>query len=276
MVLEKSRLMGGFMKNRTYILLALCVFVLSFLPAIGAPVTAQDGGTTERVSVASDGTQGNGNPGSFTISADGRYVAFDSWASNLVSGDTNGRTDVFVHDRQTGQTTCVSVAYDGTLGNGDSISPSISADGRYVAFDSGANNLVSGDTNGTSDIFVHDRLTGLTSLVSVASDGTQGNSSTMSLSISADGRYVAFESWASNLVSGDTNSTVTSSSATGKRARPAWYRWPRMAPRETAAHTTPPSPPTGVMWHLNRGLATWSAAIQRGRTTFSSTTGRRA
>jgi Tol biopolymer transport system component len=167
-------------------------------------------GQTTRVSVASDGTQGNDGSNSISISADGRYVAFRSHASNLVSGDTNGTGDVFVHDRQTGQTTRVSVASDGTQGNGLSSynsSPSISADGRYVAFNSEASNLVSGDTNGTTDVFLHDRQTGQTTRVSVASDGTQGNSPAYRPSISADGRYVAFESYASNLVSGDTNST---------------------------------------------------------------------
>jgi len=163
-------------------------------------------GQTTRVSVASDGSQGNSDSYYPSISANGRYVAFRSDASNLVSGDTNDERDVFVHDRQTGQTTRVSIASDGSQGNSDSWSPSISADGRYVAFQSGASNLVSGDTNGRCDIFVHDRQTGQTARVSMASDGTQGNSDSFYPSISADGRYVVFQSWASNLVSGDTNS----------------------------------------------------------------------
>jgi Tol biopolymer transport system component len=148
----------------------------------------------------------------------GRYVAFQSEASNLVSGDTNNFcdtdydgvyddncSDVFVHDRQTGETTRVSVASDGGQGNGGSYSPSISADGYHVAFYSGASNLVGGDTNGWWDIFVHDRQTGEITRVSVASNGTQGDSWSSSPSISADGRYVTFDSIASNLVSGDTN-----------------------------------------------------------------------
>jgi hypothetical protein len=106
------------------------------------------------VSVASDGAEGNGHSEFASISADGRYVAFLSWASNLVPGDTNGTVDVFVHDRLTGQTTRVSVASDGTEGNGASWRPSLSADGRYVAFASEASNLVPGDTNDKSDIFV--------------------------------------------------------------------------------------------------------------------------
>ncbi len=120
--------------------------------------TPQQGtGTTERVSVASDGTQGNSESFWSSISADGRYVAFHSDATNLVSGDTNGDVDVLVHDRQTGQTTRISVASDGSQGNGDSGYAFISADGRYVAFTSDASNLVSGDTNGYYDVFVHER-----------------------------------------------------------------------------------------------------------------------
>jgi Tol biopolymer transport system component len=163
--------------------------------------------TTRRVSLATDGTQGNYNSNSPSISADGRYVAFYSFASNLVSGDTNGPGDIFVRDLLTNTTRRVSVATDGTQGNSVSYSPSISADGRYVAFNSSASNLVSGDTNGSSDIFVRDLLTNTTRRVSLATDATQGNGFSYYPSISADGRYVAFESYASNLVSGDTNGT---------------------------------------------------------------------
>jgi Tol biopolymer transport system component len=182
----------------------LLLLALILTPA--GSVRATPGNTT-RVSVASDGTQANG--GSFTpsISADGRYVAFASIAVNLVSGDTNGVQDIFVHDRQTGQTTRVSVASGGAQANGPSYDPSISADGRYVAFASLATNLVSGDTNNTGDIFVHDRQTGQTTRVSVATGGGQANGNSSNPSISADGRYIAFDSNASNLVSGDTNNT---------------------------------------------------------------------
>ena len=110
-----------------------------------------------------------------SISADGRYVAFHSDASNLVPGDTNGMSDIFVYDRQTDTIERVSVAANGTQGNGHSTSPSISADGRYVAFYSNASNLVPGDTNGTSDVFVYDRQTDTIERVSLAADGTQGN-----------------------------------------------------------------------------------------------------
>ena len=162
-------------------------------------------GETMRVSVASDGTQGNSMSDTPSISADGRYVAFSSYASNLVDGDTNGWIDVFVHDRVTGITELVSVASDGTQGNNYSALPSISTEGRYVTFESVASNLVDGDTNGSYDVFVHDRVTGETQRVSVTSDGTQGNGWSYFSTISADGRYVAFESEATNLVDGDTN-----------------------------------------------------------------------
>jgi len=127
----------------------------------------QQTGQTTRVSVSSSGLEGNEGSGGPSISADGRYVAFTSGASNLVTGDTNGWADVFVHDRQIGETTRVSMPSSGMEGNGESRDPSISADGRYVAFQSGASNLVTGDMNGTYDVFVHDRQTGETTPVSV-------------------------------------------------------------------------------------------------------------
>jgi archaellum component FlaF (FlaF/FlaG flagellin family) len=161
----------------------------------------------QRVSLAADGTQGDGNSGLSDFSADGRYVAFASYASNLVPGDTNGVRDVFVYDRQTDTIERVSFAADGTQGNGGSGAVSISDDGRYVAFESQANNLVPGDTNAMSDVFVYDRQTDMIERVSVATDGTQGDGKSYSTRISADGRYVAFYSNASNLVPGDTNGT---------------------------------------------------------------------
>jgi len=162
-------------------------------------------GQTTRVSVDSSGAQGNNNSEYPAISADGRFVAFMSLATNLVAGDTNGVMDVFVHDRGTGQTTRVSVASGGAQGNGTSAVPAISADGRFVAFYSYANNLVPGDTNRRSDVFIHDRGTGQTTRVSVASGEAQANDSSEYPAISADGRFVAFESYADNLVAGDTN-----------------------------------------------------------------------
>lgn len=170
-------------------------------------VRDRESGTTELVSVDSNGVQSNAVTfGFFALSADGRFVAFTSYASNLVPGDSNGETDVFVRDRTLGTTERVSVADDGSEGNVAAFQESMSADGRYVAFWSSSSNLVPGDTNGLSDIFVRDRLAGTTERVSVASSGAQGNGACGYFNaISADGRYVSFESLSTNLVRGDTN-----------------------------------------------------------------------
>ena len=162
-------------------------------------------GTTTRVSVDSSGSEGNNDSYYPSLSADGRYVAFYSWASNLVAGDTNGAEDIFVRDTVAGTTTRVSVDDSGSEANSHSYDPSLSADGRYVAFRSAASNLVAGDTNGASDIFVRDTVAGTTTRVSVDGSGSEANSHSYDPSLSADGRYVAFYSWASNLVAGDTN-----------------------------------------------------------------------
>jgi len=165
-------------------------------------------GTTKRVSINSAGLEGNGSSAWSSISADGRYVAFGSNASNLVANDTNGTTDVFVRDRQAGTTKLISVSSAGGHGNDLSDGVSISADGRYVAFGSEAGNLVPNDTNGTWDTFVRDRQADTTKRVSISSAGLQGNASSGDHpSISADGRYIAFGSDADNLVANDTNDT---------------------------------------------------------------------
>jgi uncharacterized repeat protein (TIGR01451 family) len=170
-------------------------------------------GTTERVSVSSTGAQANGHSGLLdgmggpSISADGRFVAFDSEATNLVKGDTNGAIDVFVRDRLTGTTERVSVASNGTQGNGASTDPAISGDGSRVAFGSFADNLVQPDTNFTSDAFVHDRTSSTTVRVSDAPDGSQGNNSSFRPDLDGNGHIVVFDSFASNL-GGNPNATV--------------------------------------------------------------------
>lgn len=162
-------------------------------------------GRTRRVSVRSNGSQGNDSSTHPDISGDGRFVAFQSEASDLVPGDTNGTSDVFVHDRRSGQTRRVSVRSNGSQGNGQSTDPAISGDGRYVAFVSRASDLVKGDTNSVDDVFVHDRLSGRTRRVSVRTSGLQADEASDLADISADGRLVAFEADATNLVAGDTN-----------------------------------------------------------------------
>jgi Tol biopolymer transport system component len=162
-------------------------------------------GTTVRVSVDAGGAQGNLDSANPCISADGRFVAFDSAASNLVPGDTNAVRDAFMRDLQTGTIERVSVDAGGVQGTGNSTYPALSADGRFVAFDSAASNLVAGDTNAFRDCFVRDRQSGTVERVSVDTAGTQGDSLSSIPSLSANGGRVAFQSYATNLVAGDTN-----------------------------------------------------------------------
>lgn len=162
-------------------------------------------GTTERISLGSSGRQGNNFSFRAAISSDGRFVAFYSYATNLVSGDTNRSEDVFVRDRKTGNTQRVSVGPGEVQGNGASSGPAISADGRYVAFSSAATNLVSGDTNGVVDVFLRDRKLKTTDRLSQLPGGIQGNSYSWEPAISSDGQFIAFSSAASNLVPSDTN-----------------------------------------------------------------------
>ena len=186
---------GATMRYLRYALLGLLVVAAMFIDSSSA--TASPGITT-RVSVDSSGNQGDDASFHGVISGNGRFVAFASRATNLVPGDTNDTSDVFVHDRQTGITERVSVDSDGNQGDGPSqrpfSPPALSEDGRFVAFVSGATNLVPGDTNGAYDVFVHDRDTGATTRVSVSSEGIQGAKDSAEIAISGDGRYVAFAS----------------------------------------------------------------------------------
>ena len=179
-------------------------------------------GRTELVSVRSNGVQGDGQSGAPAISAFGRFVAFESSATNLVAGDTNAARDIFVRDRATGRTRLVSRRSNGALGDDASESPDISADGRFVVFASRATNLVASDTNAVRDIFVRDTKTGTTRRVSVRSNGAQGDGDSRGPSISDDGRTVAFQSDATNLVANDTNAATdvfVHDRATGKTRR---------------------------------------------------------
>lgn len=169
---------------------------------------APSGPFTTRVSIATGGAEATGgHSGVPAVSADGRFIAFASDATNLVPDDTNGQTDVFVYDAATGQTTRVSLSNAGTEATGGgSRSPAISADGRLIAFESDATNLVANDTNGVTDVFLRDRATGETTRISVASNGAQAiGLGSFGPAISSDGEQIAFVSGAANLTLGDTN-----------------------------------------------------------------------
>lgn len=163
-------------------------------------------GAIEVVSVSSSGKQAEGLSSTPDLSDDARFVAFDSDAANLVSGDRNGVTDVFRHDRETGETVLVSAGPDGRPGASSSHAPAISADGRFIVFHANSA-LVPEDTNETTDVYVRDMQAGITALVSAAPDGSAGNNSSFIQDISADGRFVAFVSSATNLVPGDVDDT---------------------------------------------------------------------
>jgi Tol biopolymer transport system component len=158
-----------------------------------------------RVSVASDGSDGNGTSERPSLSADGRYIVFESDASNLVTGDSNDRFDIFRHDRVTGETLRVSVASDGGESNGVSFFGKVSDDGNLIAFASSAFNLVANDANGASDIFVRNVTAGTTTRISVTGSGGEADLASTGPAISGDGRFVAFGSIATNLVGNDTN-----------------------------------------------------------------------
>ena len=181
-------------------------------------------GETTRVSVpnladqGTLGTEANNNSGNPEISADGRYVVFQSDATNLVTGDTNNVcdnnfsgifddncTDIFLFEVATGVVKRLSVDFSETQSNGACRNPSISNEGLFVAFECTASNLVTDDTNGFTDIFVHNTVTGEIALVSIADDGTQGDGSSENASISGDGQYIAYDSAATTLVTGDAN-----------------------------------------------------------------------
>lgn len=207
------------MRARRTAVVALIAAAAVLLPAAApaSPPRAIEP-ATRLVSVAADGRPAMLGGHSVAISADGRLVAFLSPSSDLVPGDTNGLSDVFVRDLDTGAVRRVSVSSGGAEANGPSQPPAISGDGRYVAFVSEATNLVRGDTNrcppffnlpgSCPDVFVHDLLTGRTTRVSVGPHGRQSDGESIYVALSWDGRYVAFASRAANLVPGDTNGTL--------------------------------------------------------------------
>ncbi|WP_421907401.1 DUF4214 domain-containing protein [Mameliella sp.] len=204
------------------------------------PPAVDYGGQITQISATASGFF----PGSLgaSISADGRYVAFYSAVDNLVPADTNGVWDVFVHDRLTGETTRVSVATDGTQSNGPSTTPGISANGRYVVFQSEGDNLIPGGTDGKAGVFVHDLLNHTTTLVSVSTDGTQANENAFPRSISADGRYIVFASNASNLGAGDSFNQFVHDRMTGETVTfHSFFSIPPVAIEWSTAYGGPPS-----------------------------------
>ncbi|MGH2753697.1 MAG: hypothetical protein ACRDLB_04625 [Actinomycetota bacterium] len=180
-------------------------------------------GVTSRVSISSEGDEANGPSDDASVSADGRFVAFSSGATNLVPNDTNEGWDVFLRDLRRERTILISQGPEGTPARSApsgpegrlSFCPSINGSGRYVSFSSGASNLIEGDTNGLPDVFLYDRATRETEIVSVASDGSHidgvapgvgsggDTCAAQGKAISASGRYVAFDSGASDLVPND-------------------------------------------------------------------------
>ena len=164
-------------------------------------------GTTTLVSGrVGGGDGGDGQSDDPAMSGDGRFVVYQSIATNLVPGDTNNQKDVFLYDRVTGSTDRVSIQSNGGEANGASEDPAISANGRFVTFHSAAANLVKGDTNKRHDIFIRDRVSGKTSRISVGLNDRQANGASLNPAVSSTGRFVAYESVATNLVTTDRNS----------------------------------------------------------------------
>lgn len=165
-------------------------------------------GTVVRANTTSSGgqmTTGEVIATSPAISDDGRFVAFLAYEPGLVPGYTGTHRDIYIKDMQTGSVTVGSLSNTGSAGDGDAAGFELSANGRYLVFSSGADNLVTGDTNGMNDIFVRDTINATTTLISKSSTGGSANGGSMAASISCDGAYVAFTSGASDIVSGDTN-----------------------------------------------------------------------
>lgn len=200
----RSRLSSAILRPARAARPGLALLALGALHAWSDPARAQESGSTERISVSSSGAQSDGLSTYDVLSADGRFVAFLSDATNLVPGDS-GIPDIYVHDRQTHALERVSVSASGVPGNSASHHPDLSGDGRFVVFDSLASNLVPGDTNRVGDVFVRDRWSGALERVSVASNGAQSDGDSTEPAISWDGRYVVFLSLATQLAGADTN-----------------------------------------------------------------------
>lgn len=204
-------------RSRRGLRLALCaVIALAVVVPLGtAPLSAAPraaaavAGTTTRVSLTDSDNEADDRSQDFSMSTDGRYVVFESYAANLVAGDTNGQVDIFVRDTELDTTERINLSTAGVQTNDYSFSPKISADGNFVVFASWATNLVANDTNAGPDIFVRDLVNNVTVRVSVKTDGTQANGASMNPTINWNGTAVAFASDATNLVTFGTGSDDT-------------------------------------------------------------------
>ena len=183
----------GFIRNvvssLSLIFIASC---LTLPPTTKAEATLQTQLFTTRISQSFDGSDVDGSSGSPAMSANGRFIAFASHASNLIPGDTNTISDIFVSDRQQGEISTASIAVDGTIGNGASYQPAISADGRFIAFASLASNFANDDANGMPDIYLRDQVKGSIERVSLDMDSSKSLAWNDHPSISGDGRYIAY------------------------------------------------------------------------------------
>ncbi|MFZ1007509.1 MAG: hypothetical protein WAN65_11765, partial [Candidatus Sulfotelmatobacter sp.] len=196
---------GSISANGDYVAFESFADNLGYGSTAGVYVRNLQQGTTEREDVAADGTPGNGNGSQPAISLDGRFVAFASSSTNLVAG-APGNVQIYLRDRNTGQTKLVSIGTDGSPANQGGSSPALSADGRYIAYFSSSTNLVPQSTGGMTEVYVYDTQTAQTVLASSAADGTPAGQSVLSNysppAMSANGRFVSFVSNATNLIPG--------------------------------------------------------------------------
>lgn len=198
---------SGILRILVAVTLAMSLVVLAPMGAAATRIAPNPAplGTTERVSVATDGAQGDDASEEARISANGQFVVFRSAATDFAPGDVMNKSDIFLRDLESGQTELISANPLGDPANGHSVDPDVSADGRYVVFSSEAEDVVPGDINMVYDIFLRDRQNGTT--IRISEGAAEADAASLAPVISDDGAYVAFASWATNLVAGDTNNT---------------------------------------------------------------------
>ncbi len=188
-----------------YLIVLLFPFFIEIGNTSAFDIKIFDFGITKKVSISSEGISGNQSSGGPDLSSDGEKIVFTSFATNLVTIDTNGFDDIFVHDRETETTRKITNSFDGKQTNSHSGYPSMSSNGRFITYTSTASNLVPKDINGENDVFLYDSLIGSTIIISVLKDGTQANLGAGPSKISGDGQYIVFYSNSSNLINNDIN-----------------------------------------------------------------------